>query len=79
MTDGYRKWTLSIQRGLRRRKRDEKNLESKKGVLLTATERINEETAGKQAYCDANAYLHHTESNRKACRVRITLLTAIIL
>lgn len=48
-------------------------------MLFPATKGIDHEATYKQANRDPNADLHHTESNREACRVRIALLTAIVL
>ena len=56
-----------------------RNLKCKEGVLLTGTEGIDNEAAAKEANGDANPYLHHPQTNVQAGRVRIILLTAIIL
>ena len=60
-------------------KKRERNLECEEGVLLTGTKGVDNEAAAEEANGDPNSYLHHAETNVQAGRVRIILLTAIIL
>ena len=63
----------------RKEKERNRNLKCKEGVLLAGTKGIDNEAAAEEANGDANPYLHHPQTNVQAGRVRIILLTAIIL